>query len=83
MVIVTHCYDAILFQFATVMSAYLTWNFAKIGAIGWGWTGVIWLYNILCYLLLDPIKFAVRYALSGRAWGHVINRKVSNIVMLL
>lgn len=78
-----HCYDAILFQFATVMSAYLTWNFAKIGAIGWGWTGVIWLYNILCYLLLDPIKFAVRYALSGRAWGHVINRKVSNIVMLL
>ncbi|GJW84331.1 plasma membrane ATPase 1-like protein, partial [Tanacetum coccineum] len=61
--------------FATVMSAYLTWNFAKIGAIGWGWTGVIWLYNILCYLLLDPIKFAVRYALSGRAWGHVINRK--------
>nr|XP_043632646.1 plasma membrane ATPase 1-like isoform X2 [Erigeron canadensis] len=63
--------------FASVMSATLTWKFAKIAAIGWGWTGVIWLYNILCYMLLDPIKFVVRYALSGRAWGHVINRKTA------
>ncbi|KAL4590932.1 hypothetical protein LXL04_003879 [Taraxacum kok-saghyz] len=63
--------------FATIMSAMLTWKFAKIGEIGWGWTGVIWLFNILSYLLLDPIKFAVRYALSGRAWGHVINRKTA------
>ncbi|KAJ0437894.1 putative P-type H(+)-exporting transporter [Helianthus annuus] len=63
--------------FATVMSAYLSWSFAKVHAIGWGWTGVIWLYNILSYMLLDPIKFAVRYALSGRAWGHVINRKTA------
>lgn len=59
----------------------LTWKFAKIDAIGWRWTGVIWLYNILSYMLLDPIKFAVRYALSGRAWGHVINRKVWKIVI--
>ncbi|KAJ9556149.1 hypothetical protein OSB04_010763 [Centaurea solstitialis] len=63
--------------FATVMSAKLTWNFAKIGEIGWGWTGIVWLYNFLSYLLLDPIKFAVRYALSGRAWGHVINNKTA------
>ncbi|KAI3687211.1 hypothetical protein L1987_80905 [Smallanthus sonchifolius] len=63
--------------FATGMSACLTWKFAMIHKIGWGWTGVIWLYNILSYMLLDPIKFAVRYALSGRAWGHVINRKTA------
>ncbi|KVH89776.1 Cation-transporting P-type ATPase [Cynara cardunculus var. scolymus] len=63
--------------FATIMSAKLTWDFAKIGEIGWGWTGIVWLYNILSYMLLDPIKFAVRYALSGRAWGHVINRKTA------
>ncbi|XP_071705906.1 plasma membrane ATPase 1-like isoform X3 [Rutidosis leptorrhynchoides] len=63
--------------FATAMSALLTWKYAKIGAIGFGWAGVIWLYNFLSYMLLDPIKFAVRYALSGRAWGNVIERKTA------
>ncbi|CBI34656.3 unnamed protein product, partial [Vitis vinifera] len=51
----------------TVISATASWEFAGIRKIGWGWTGVIWLYNILTYMLLDPIKFGVRYALSGRA----------------
>ncbi|KAL6323058.1 hypothetical protein AAG906_024628 [Vitis piasezkii] len=45
--------------------------------IGWGWTAIIWVYNILTYLLLDPIKFAVRYALSGRAWGLVVNQRTA------
>ncbi|KAF9685433.1 hypothetical protein SADUNF_Sadunf03G0054100 [Salix dunnii] len=54
---------------ATVISAAATWDFAGISKIGWRWTAVIWLYNIVTYMLLDPIKFAVRYALSGRAWS--------------
>ncbi|XP_059636046.1 plasma membrane ATPase 1-like [Cornus florida] len=62
---------------ATVISATLTWKLAEIRKIGWGWTGVIWLYNILTYLLLDPIKFAVRYALSGRAWGLVVDKRTA------
>ncbi|CAK9146188.1 unnamed protein product [Ilex paraguariensis] len=62
---------------ATVISATATWKPAGIRKIGWGWTGVIWLYNILTYMLLDPIKFAVRYALSGRAWGLVVEKRVS------
>ncbi|XP_059597303.1 ATPase 11, plasma membrane-type isoform X1 [Vitis vinifera] len=52
---------------ATVISATASLEFAGIKKIGWGWTGVIWLYNILTYMLLDPIKFGVQYALSGRA----------------
>ncbi|KAM3685509.1 hypothetical protein ACJW31_11G123200 [Castanea mollissima] len=44
---------------ATVISATANWKFAGIKSIGWGWTGVIWLYNILTYFLLDPLKFAV------------------------
>ncbi|KAJ7950803.1 Plasma membrane ATPase [Quillaja saponaria] len=44
---------------ATVISASETWKLAGIRSIGWGWTGVIWLYSIATYLLLDPIKFAV------------------------
>ncbi|KAK4488554.1 hypothetical protein RD792_004318 [Penstemon davidsonii] len=62
---------------ATVISATATANFAGIRSIGWGWTAVIWLYNTLTYLLLDPIKFAVRYALSGRAWGLVLEKRTA------
>ncbi|GLT84323.1 hypothetical protein SLE2022_025590 [Rubroshorea leprosula] len=60
---------------ATVISAVADWKFAGIRSIGWGWTGVIWLFNIIAYMLLDPIKFAVRYALSGRAWNLVVNQR--------
>ncbi|KAL4385633.1 hypothetical protein GQ457_15G000520 [Hibiscus cannabinus] len=62
---------------ATVISAQATWKFAGIRAVGWGWCGVIWLFNILTYLLLDPIKFIVRYALSGRAWDLVLNQRTA------
>ncbi|XP_065858863.1 ATPase 11, plasma membrane-type-like isoform X2 [Euphorbia lathyris] len=62
---------------ATVISATASWGFAGITKIGWKWTGVIWLYNIVTYMLLDPIKFGVRYALSGRAWGLVYNQRTA------
>ncbi|CAN1259099.1 ATPase 7, plasma membrane-type [Linum perenne] len=60
---------------ATVISALANWGFAGIHSIGWGWTAVIWVYNIITYMLLDPIKFAVQYGLSGRAWGLVYNQR--------
>ncbi|KAG9452186.1 hypothetical protein H6P81_005090 [Aristolochia fimbriata] len=62
---------------ATVISAEATWSFAGIRAIGWRWSGVIWLYNLICYFLLDPIKFCVRYALSGKAWYLVLNQRTA------
>lgn len=73
-----HCFISLYSQqIATVVSATVTWQLAGIKSIGWGWTGVIWLYNTITYLFLDPLKFAVRYALSGRAWNTVINQRVS------
>ncbi|KAK9120909.1 hypothetical protein Syun_018526 [Stephania yunnanensis] len=62
---------------ASVLSAMVTWKLAGIRKIGWRWTGVIWLYNIATYVLLDPIKFGVRYALSGKAWGLMVNQRVA------
>ncbi|KAI3693223.1 hypothetical protein L6452_33054 [Arctium lappa] len=62
---------------ASVISATVTWDTAGIRKIGWGWTGVIWLFNILTYMLLDPIKFAVQYGLSGRAWGLVVDKRTA------
>ncbi|KAJ8447273.1 hypothetical protein Cgig2_013050 [Carnegiea gigantea] len=62
---------------ATVISATVSWDLAGIREIGWGWTGVIWLYNILTYIFLDPIKFFVRYLLSGRAWQLLFNERTA------
>lgn len=64
-------------QIATLIAVYANWSFAAIEGIGWGWAGVIWLYNIIFYIPLDLIKFFIRYALSGRAWDLVIEQRVS------
>ncbi|KAK4557770.1 hypothetical protein RGQ29_007509 [Quercus rubra] len=64
------------FHIATAISAMASWEFARIGKIGRRWTGGIWLFNIATYMLLDPLKFTVRYALSGKAWGLAFDKKV-------
>ena len=63
-------------QIATLIAVYANWSFAAIEGIGWGWAGVIWLYNIIFYIPLDLIKFFIRYVLSGRAWDLVIEQRV-------
>ncbi|KAL3639584.1 plasma membrane H+-ATPase [Castilleja foliolosa] len=62
---------------ATLIAVYASWSFAAIEGIGWGWAGVIWLYNIITYIPLDIIKFLIRYALSGRAWDLVFERRIA------
>ncbi|CAN0921835.1 Plasma membrane ATPase 2 (Fragment) [Linum grandiflorum] len=70
-------YETNFFSIATVISAEANWEFAGIRSIGWGWCGAIWAFNIATYLLLDPIKFIVMYALSGRAWGLVVDKRTA------
>lgn len=62
---------------ATLIAVYANWSFAAIEGIGWGWAGVIWLYNIVFYIPLDLIKFFIRYAISGRAWDLVFDQRVA------
>ncbi|CAA0828448.1 ATPase 11- plasma membrane-type [Striga hermonthica] len=62
---------------ATLIAVYANWSFCAIEGIGWGWAGVIWLYNIIFYFPLDFIKFFIRYALSGRAWDLVIEQRIA------
>uniref|UniRef100_A0A0D3DUK6 Plasma membrane ATPase n=1 Tax=Brassica oleracea var. oleracea TaxID=109376 RepID=A0A0D3DUK6_BRAOL len=62
---------------ASAISAMATWPFAGIRSIGWGWTGVIWIFNIVTYMLLDPIKFLVRYALSGKSWNRMVEQRTA------
>ncbi|PON95880.1 P-type ATPase [Trema orientale] len=62
---------------ATLIAVYANWSFAAIEGIGWGWAGVVWLYNFIFYFPLDFIKFFIRYALSGRAWDLVIEQRIA------
>ncbi|KAH7554029.1 hypothetical protein JRO89_XS12G0098600 [Xanthoceras sorbifolium] len=62
---------------ATLIAVYANWSFAAIEGIGWGWAGVVWLYNLIFYFPLDFIKFIIRYALSGRAWDLVIEQRIA------
>ncbi|KAJ7562400.1 hypothetical protein O6H91_03G068100 [Diphasiastrum complanatum] len=62
---------------ATLITVYANWNFAAIKGIGWGWAGVIWLYNIVFYLPLDLIKFGVRYIFTGNAWDLLFEQKTA------
>ncbi|KAI9153370.1 hypothetical protein LWI28_010337 [Acer negundo] len=62
---------------ATLIAVYANWSFAAIEGIGWGWAGVVWLYNIVFYIPLDIIKFITRYALSGKAWDLVIDQRIA------
>jgi H+-transporting ATPase len=74
--IITTCSHFPCSQIATLIAVYADWGFAAIKGIGWGWAGVIWLYNIVFYLPLDVIKFLIRYAMSGRAWDLVLDQRV-------
>ncbi|XP_074316344.1 plasma membrane ATPase 1 [Silene latifolia] len=62
---------------ATLIAVYANWAFAAVEGIGWGWAGVIWLYNLIFYIPLDFIKFFIRYVLSGRAWDLVIEQRIA------
>ncbi|CAH2079946.1 unnamed protein product [Thlaspi arvense] len=50
---------------ATLIAVYANWGFAYIEGIGWRWAGLIWAFNFIFYIPLDPLKFLVRYTLSG------------------
>ncbi|XP_019443342.1 PREDICTED: plasma membrane ATPase-like isoform X1 [Lupinus angustifolius] len=62
---------------ATLIAVYADWGFAKMKGIGWGWSGVIWLYSIIFYFPLDILKFIIRYVLSGKAWNSITENKTA------
>ncbi|CAL5348486.1 unnamed protein product [Camellia sinensis] len=64
-------------NFATLIAVSAKWGFAKIEGCGWGWAGVIWLYSVVTYIPLDLLKFAIRYALSGKAWDTLLENKTA------
>lgn len=64
-------------QITTLLTAILTIGYARIPDIGWEWAGVIWIYNAVTYMPMDMFKLAIRYALSGKAWGTLLEHKIA------
>ncbi|KAL0282510.1 UNVERIFIED_CONTAM: ATPase 8, plasma membrane-type [Sesamum radiatum] len=62
---------------ATIIAVYAHWEFARIKGIGWGWAAIIWIYTIITYIPLDIIKFGIRFALSGKAWDSMIQKRIA------
>ncbi|KMT01076.1 hypothetical protein BVRB_9g223310 [Beta vulgaris subsp. vulgaris] len=62
---------------ATLIAVYASWGFARVKGIGWGWAGVIWLFSIITYFPLDVLKYIIRYALTGKAWDNLLERKTA------
>jgi len=41
---------------ATLIAVYANWNFTNIGACGWKWAGIVWLWNIVWFFPFDLLK---------------------------
>ncbi|KAF9648454.1 plasma-membrane proton-e [Thelephora ganbajun] len=45
---------------SSIIAAYGDWGFTKIRAISGGWIGIVWVWNIVWFLPLDFVKFAMK-----------------------
>ncbi|KAI6108596.1 hypothetical protein EDD16DRAFT_69507 [Pisolithus croceorrhizus] len=45
---------------SSIIAAYADWGFTQIHSISGGWIGIVWVWNILWFIPLDWIKFAMK-----------------------
>ncbi|KAG8927920.1 plasma membrane H+-ATPase [Tulasnella sp. 419] len=45
---------------SSIIAAYADWGFTEIRGISGGWIGIVWVWNIIWFLPLDLIKFAMK-----------------------
>jgi len=45
---------------SSIIAGYADWGFTKIAKISGGWIGIIWIWNIVWFMPLDYIKFAMK-----------------------
>ncbi|KAF7336383.1 Plasma membrane ATPase [Mycena venus] len=45
---------------SSIIAAYADWGFTKIHGISGGWIGIVWIWNIIWFVPLDWIKFAMK-----------------------
>jgi H+-transporting ATPase len=45
---------------SSIIAAYADWGFTDIQGISGGWIGIVWIWNIIWFVPLDWIKFAMK-----------------------
>lgn len=45
---------------SSIIAAFADWGFTKIHSVSGGWIGIVWVWNIIWFLPLDLIKFAMK-----------------------
>lgn len=45
---------------STIIAVYADWGFTEIHGISGGWVGIVWVWNIIWFIPLDLIKFAMK-----------------------
>jgi len=45
---------------SSIIAAYADWGFTKIHSISAGWIGIVWVWNIIWFMPLDFVKFAMK-----------------------
>ncbi|KAI5117549.1 hypothetical protein M0805_004374 [Coniferiporia weirii] len=45
---------------SSIIAAYADWGFTDIHSISGGWIGIVWVWNIIWFVPLDWIKFAMK-----------------------
>ncbi|KAG2210931.1 hypothetical protein INT47_000088 [Mucor saturninus] len=51
---------------ATFIAVYADWPFTEMNGCGWKWAGIVWVWNIVWFLPMDLIKFAMRAAFEPK-----------------
>jgi H+-transporting ATPase len=45
---------------SSIIAAFGDWGFTKVSKIEGGWIGIVWVWNIVWYIPLDAVKFAMK-----------------------
>ncbi|KAG1144605.1 hypothetical protein G6F37_003695 [Rhizopus arrhizus] len=45
---------------ATFISVYANWPFTQLTGCGWGWAGIVWVWNFIWFTPMDLIKFGMQ-----------------------
>ena len=45
---------------SSIIAAYGNWGFTQIHGISGGWIGIVWVWNLVWFLPLDGVKFAMK-----------------------
>lgn len=45
---------------SSIIAAFADWGFTDIHSISGGWIGIVWIWNLIWFLPLDWIKFAMK-----------------------